>query len=460
MVRQGFRRRRHEGAHDTLRTIAAVRHPGMNAIAWAIPGAGPVVGQAPPVPECGTLDLACEAGKTIAAAFESLVTEIAGGAADLVVGATTWWLTTPSVDPRDGAVLAAQGATGYLVTAILVMSVLVQAGRVIVTRKAEPLVMIATGLGRFAVASALGLVLLHGALQAGDALAVQLLGGAADQFGSFMRDQLTGDLDNVFVMLLVSILAAVLAVLQWLLMALRQAGLLVIAAMIPLAASGSLTRTTYGWLPRVTGWSVAIVVYKPGAAFIYLIGFGYLSSPSANANGHTGTMLTGVMVLGLAVVAMPVLLKFFSWTGTQIGGGGGGSGFLGAAGAVAMSQSYQQSHAVERSSTMQATGPGSQSTHAGGASGAASTAGGSGASSAVGAAGAASGLGVAAAAAGAASSTAGWTGGQMTGAGAPGDTPAPTSRSGAPPPGPPGNVAPGSVPPQPPSASGSAGGRS
>src|SRR4051794_11952870 len=175
-------------------------------IAAVIAGAGTVLGQAPPPAdqEGGALDLTCEAGKAIESVFTSLVTQVAQGAADLVVGATTWWLNTPSVDPQDPAVLAAQGATGYLVTAILVVSVLVQAGRLIVTRRAEPLGMIASGLARFAVVSALGLALLHGALQAGDALALELLDGAAGNFGAFMRTQLTGPPENLFLILLVS----------------------------------------------------------------------------------------------------------------------------------------------------------------------------------------------------------------------------------------------------------------
>jgi len=56
----------------------------------------------------------------------------------------------------------------------------------------------------------------------------------------------------------------VLAVVQWLLMELRQAGLLVVAAMLTLAASGSLNRATRAWLDRLIGERFAIIAYKPG----------------------------------------------------------------------------------------------------------------------------------------------------------------------------------------------------
>src|SRR5687768_8678504 len=120
-----------------------------------------------------------------------MVAQVARGAADLVVETSTWWATTDSVDPRDAAVIAAQDATRWIAGVVLVGAVLVQAIRLTVSRKGEPLVMVATGLLRFAVVSALGLTTLQLALQASDALAAQLLSDAANNFALFMVDALT-----------------------------------------------------------------------------------------------------------------------------------------------------------------------------------------------------------------------------------------------------------------------------
>lgn len=332
--------------------------------------------------DCG-IDLGCRAATS---AFESIITDVAQGAAELVVSSAAWWVETDSIDPTDPAVAAAQGATRELILLILVGSVLVQSIRLILSRKGEPLIMVATGLVRYAAVSALGLVVLQGALRAGDAISGQLLDGAANDFALLMRDILT-DGDATFPVLLMSLVAAVLSLVQWVLMAMRQAGLLVLAAMLPLAASGSLTRSTQGWLDKLAVWLIAMVAYKPAAAFIYYIGFSYLSSPSAADAGGLATMITGLMVLLLAVIAMPALLKFFAWSGTQVGGGGSGSGFLGAAGAIGMSQGGGRG-AVDRAAAMDAGGPGSQATSGGYAppTGAApsATAGGAGATGAAG----------------------------------------------------------------------------
>ena len=315
--------------------------------------------QPPPV-ECGTFDLICHTGQAVSSAWDQMVTDVADGAAKLVVTMTTWWVTTDSIDPTEPAVLAAQGLTRDLVALILVGSVLVQSIRLIISRKGEPAMMVATGLVRYAITCGLGLVALQTALRASDALAVQFIGGATDSFALYMRDALHNDPERGFVLLLIAVIAAVLAVVQWVLMALRQAGLLVLAAMLPLAAAGSLTKSTRGWLDKIIVWSIAMVAYKPAAALIYAIGFQYLSSPAANNDGSIATLMTGIVVLLLAVVAMPVLLKFFAWTGTQIGGGGGGgSGFLGAAGAIAMTRTSGGRGAVDRAAEIDATGPGS-----------------------------------------------------------------------------------------------------
>ncbi|WP_433273974.1 hypothetical protein ACQPZA_24035 [Pseudonocardia xinjiangensis] len=366
--------------------------------------------------ECGTFDLGCQAGQAFGSVLQSMISEVARGAAELVVTTATWWVETDSVDPRDPAVVAAQGATRDLILIILVGSVLVQSIRLVISRKGEPLIMVATGLIRYAIVSALGLAILQSALRAGDALASQLLDGAANNFALLMQQVLI-DGDASFLVLLVSLIAAVLSLVQWVLMAMRQAGLLVLAAMLPLAAAGSLTRSTRGWLDKLIVWLIAMVAYKPAAAFIYYIGFSYLSSPSAADAGSTATMITGIMVLLLAVLAMPILLKFFAWSGTQIGGGGGsGSGFLGAAGAIAMSQGYGSAGAVGRAATMEASGPGSYATiadaapargAAGDAVGPSATAAGATTGAGSGAAGlGAAGLGGAAAAAGIAATTA------------------------------------------------------
>ena len=319
--------------------ISVTAASAISAIGAAQPPPTPV----PPVPptpggSCAVWDAGCQAGQLAQTGFQSLVAEIARGTGEFVVSATTWWVSTPSVDPLDPAVGHAQSVLQPLSLVILVGSVLAQSIRMMISRKGDPLVQVLLGLVRYAVTAGLGLTLLHAALGAGDALATGILNDAPAKFARLLQAMLLANPTNLWGVLLLSNIATVLAVVQWLLMELRQAGLLVLAAMLPLAASGSLNRATRAWLDRLIGWLLAIVAYKPAAAFVYYLGFSYLS-PRAGSPGELGTILSGVLILGLAVVAMPILLKFFSWSGTQIGGSGGsGSGTLAAAGAVALAR--------------------------------------------------------------------------------------------------------------------------
>jgi hypothetical protein len=60
-------------------------------------------------------------------------------------------------------------------------------------------------------ATALGLTVLRGALLAGDALAAHVLDGAANTFAFAMRGALTREQDRLFLALLFSVVALVLA---------------------------------------------------------------------------------------------------------------------------------------------------------------------------------------------------------------------------------------------------------
>ena len=106
-------------------------------------------------------DAGCQAGQIAQTGFQSLVAEIARGTGEFVVSATTWWTTTPSVDPLDPAVGHAQTVLQPLSLAILVGSILAQAIRMMISRKGDPLVQVLLGLVRYAVTAGLGLTVLH-----------------------------------------------------------------------------------------------------------------------------------------------------------------------------------------------------------------------------------------------------------------------------------------------------------
>lgn len=306
---------------------------------------------------CLPIDPACIGQWVSDTAFGSIAEQAGKAAGEMIVTALTWWVRTPSVDPDSDAVHTVQAYTTPIVVIIMVASILIQGLRMCLSRKKDPAIDVAVGLLRYAIVQAIALTLLSAALKAADALSTWLARQVMTDFTAQMQDLLTGAvIGNTFALFVIAAVGFSLAIIQWILAFLRQAGILVLASMLPLAASGSLIASTKVWLNRIIPWLATLVVYKPMAACIYLIGFELMS------RGHDlSTVITGVLILFLACLAMPALLRFFSWAHTNPSGGSGGGGafMAGAVGAMSVVGTGSRSSSVTHASYIDRTGPGS-----------------------------------------------------------------------------------------------------
>jgi hypothetical protein len=294
--------------------------------------------------------------------FTAIVESAARAAADLVGDAAHWW-QQPSGTLLSPAVLGAHQTLRPVLVLVLTASVLVQSIRIIALRRGEPLFAVLGGLVRFAVAAALGITVLQGALWAGDVLAGTLLGTSAADFGTTMRDALTarrGDLAEPFLLLVLSVVVLVLAAVQWMAMALRQVALLAVAATLPLAAAGSLTAMTRGWLSRMVPAAAALVLYKPAAALVHAVGRQYLERTIGPEGAAVPTVLAGIVVLALAVATLPLSLRLLTRTSVRIATGGvSADAMAGAVGAVRTTSRTGASPSVRLAAYMESAGPGS-----------------------------------------------------------------------------------------------------
>ncbi|MGH3672678.1 MAG: hypothetical protein ACRDSH_18935, partial [Pseudonocardiaceae bacterium] len=280
----------------------------------------------------------------------------------MIVDSFTWWIRTSSVDPQTPAVAAAQAYTLPLIALVLMGSVLVQAIRMTVSRKRDPALNVGIGLVRYFVVATVGLVVLAGALKAADDFSAWVVGQTMTDFSTRMKAVLTPVvITNPFSLLAMGGLGYLLGAVQWVLGFIRQAGILVLAALLPLAASGSINESTKPWLNRMLPWLLTLVLYRPMAALIYMIGFTFLGA----ANDVT-TVMTGLMVLVLAVIAMPAMMRFFSWAGVSMTGGGGAA-MAGAIGAASLMGATSRAPANQHANYMAAHGPGSHGTPPSGA---------------------------------------------------------------------------------------------
>jgi hypothetical protein len=253
-----------------------------------------------------------------------------------VQNTATWWIQLPSPAlSGEPAVARIQQWLLPVTGAVAVGGVIAAGLRMAVTRKGNPLLDVTGGLLTLTAATTLGAAAATLLLRAGDAWSSWVLNAST---GGHFTQRLTEVLDlggsaAPAVVLIFGSIAIILALAQAVLMLFRQAALVVLAGVLPLAAAGAVAPATRTWVRKVTAWMLALICYKPAAAAVYATAFTMIGS------GHgPRTALMGFVMLILSVLALPALMRFFTWTTGAIAGGGGGGQFLSTAamGAVAL----------------------------------------------------------------------------------------------------------------------------
>ena len=283
------------------------------------------------------IDPACLAGNVIGAAagaaagtvasdaLSGIASAIQSGVSWIVTNSITWWVKVPSPDlAGQPAVSRLQQWMLPLAAAVAVLGLIIAGGKMALTRKANPLIDVGSGLVIIAATSAVGVLLPSLLLQAGDAWSDWVLNASAGgQFASRLTTllSLTGAAPAVVVVL--GVIAILISAVQAILMLFRQASLVVLAGVLPLAAAGTLTPATRTWFKKITGWELALIFYKPAAAAVYAAAF----TMAGTGTGVRSTLM-GFAMVALSLLALPVLIRLFTWTTGTISESAAGSGFL------------------------------------------------------------------------------------------------------------------------------------
>ena len=289
-------------------------------------------------------DPACVAGNVIKSVTHSATGDVLSGIAQaitdgvtwIVTNTATWWLRVPSPDlAGEPAVSAIQRWLLPVTAAVAVAGVIAAGLRMALTRRANPLLDVTGGLLALAAAGTLGVTAATLLLKAGDAWSAWVLqvstgGQFAHRLALLMN---LGGNAAPAVVLLFGVVAIMLSLAQAVLMLIRQAALVILAGVLPLAAAGSIAPLTRPWVRKITAWMLALICYKPAAAAVYATAFTLVGS-----GGTPETMLMGFVMLLLSVLTLPALMRFFTWTTGTIASSGGGGQLLGAAtvGAIAI----------------------------------------------------------------------------------------------------------------------------
>ncbi|MEU5885182.1 hypothetical protein [Spirillospora sp. NPDC047279] len=287
---------------------------------------------APPMPDLG------EVGGNI---IDSAAKPVQEAVRWFVANTSSWWVqTTPPDLEAEPSVELLQNLMQPIAVTVAMAAMLIVAGKMALTRKANPLVDAVTGLIVVAAVAAIGVVVPNILLQWGHAWSSWALnasshGGFAARMTAIVTFP-TGTPGAVVFFL--GIVALLIGAIQAILLLFRQAALIILAGLLPLAAAGMITPATQPWFKKVTGWGLALIFYEPAAAAVYSTAFILIG------NGKDlRAVLMGFTMMAISLVAFPVLLRFFAWTtGRAEASPGGGvlTAVMGGATAIGALRAY------------------------------------------------------------------------------------------------------------------------
>lgn len=304
------------------------------------------------------------------------------GASTLVAG-----LLPSAPNNAVGAVLFLQSSLWWFMGAAAVVSVIIGGVRMAWEQRAEP--------GRETVKSLLTLVVVAGAgttivgllVTAADSFSLWVINSSLDCqvdvagsacFGENMMTLLalaSGPAGGLGAILIIALgLSAILAaIFQIVLMVARGGMLVILTGILPLSASFTNTEMGKSWFKKCIAWLVAFILYKPAAAIVYSAAFQLVGTDVFSDDGSgLVAVLTGLMLMVLALFAMPALMRFVTPMVGAMAGGAGGAMAVGAmatlpSGAAAVGRLAAGSGSTGSSGADGASGP--QGPSGGGSSG-------------------------------------------------------------------------------------------
>lgn len=262
-----------------------------------------------------------------------------------------------------------QNSLWFYVGGLAVLSIVIGGIRMAWEQRAQPGKDLIQSLITLIVVSGSGLAIITLAVTAADAFSIWVLNGATDCdvsaggesqcFGTNVAALVALTASSPLGMMGVLILgtiALLMTYVQVALMVIRGGLLVVLAGVLPLTASFTNTQMGKQWFGKAVGWTLAFILYKPAAALVYAAAFSLTGTDAfQDDGGGLWTVLTGLALMLMALVALPALLRFVApMTGAVAGGGAAGMAMAGAAAGVG---GELASGAIRRMSSSGATPP-------------------------------------------------------------------------------------------------------
>jgi hypothetical protein len=182
-----------------------------------------------------------------------------------------WWVDVPALDLVDSPAVTIRGYVLWLAVAVATGGVIWQGVMLAVSRKPDYALSVGRGLFVVALWSSVGIIGPAAALGAGDSLAAWVLDEASGGQAADRLTQLAGmsTINSAGAVILLGLLLMAAGLVQAVVMIFREGALVILSGVTVLAAAGTFVHATRPWLPRIVGWMLALICYKPAAALVY-----------------------------------------------------------------------------------------------------------------------------------------------------------------------------------------------
>ncbi|WP_420116580.1 hypothetical protein [Micromonospora sp.] len=293
-------------------------------------------------------------GEAISSAFSTvfggLVEWLTGLITDAVSAVVktlgTFWVNVPSISVGDMAGNPSSvvgwlvSRLGWYTVALAVVSILIGAGRMALTRKADPGVDTARSFVQFICVCGFGIAVIAASTEAADQFSNWIIGDSTgDNFGANLTELLAFAAiggGGVLIVVILGIIAVLASCIQIILMLMRSVVLILLAGFLPTAAAATNTEMGKQQFQKIVAWIVAFILYKPVASIIYALAFRLIGDQSINSGDGLIKVLAGVTLMLLALFALPALMKLaVPATASVAGKVSAGMMAAGAVGAVA-----------------------------------------------------------------------------------------------------------------------------
>jgi hypothetical protein len=278
----------------------------------------------------------------VSSATQSMSTDFTDSFTSMLNAFANTFTDIPGLDFTGSGLSQMYGISLGIAAVVAVLMLFFQTVRTVISHSGEPLARALAGFFKAVLACVLVLSVGDCLQNATDELSRWIVhigfnpNGAAPsdgtQFAKVMNQAIGSDLASVSAggnyaafMIIVGIVGCAVVGVLWIEMVMRNAGLAVLAATAPIAAFGQMGEEAASWWRKLVRAGLQLMILKPMIAFIFVLGL----AVGGEDNGGITQVITGLMILAIAVIAWPALGRFMTFTESQAASSGGVGAMLG-----------------------------------------------------------------------------------------------------------------------------------